>query len=121
MNLRQLGLVEQAEFIEANYGGGETASGLHATLDYLGWDYSTTTRGDVRLLDWCDRTHRSAAVALKDNHVVYFSGWVNGSAQIIDPNTADEYEYWTREEFLREWRYQGGWATAIVATPIPRS
>jgi len=117
--LEILGLAEQANHITAAYSGGEDSAGLHAKLDQLGWDYAATTTGDEAILDWCDRTGRGAMVTFKPNHVCGFLGFDRGSAVILDPNTATDYEYWPREQFLAKWRWHGGWATAVIANPVP--
>jgi hypothetical protein len=117
--LEILGLGEQANHITATYSGGEDAAGLHAKLDALAWDYATTTDGDEAILDWCDRTGRGAMITWKADHVCGFLGYDRGHAVILDPNRADVYEYCPKEEFLARWRWRGGWATAIVADPVP--
>jgi hypothetical protein len=122
-NLELCGLGEEADWLMRNYWGGENANGLHAMFDAEGWDYSATTIGDVRLLDWCDRTSRGAMVTFKKYHVCGFLGYehtVNGLyAVILDPNKVNRYEYYPKEEFLSWWRYYGGWATALLANPVP--
>jgi len=113
------GRSDAADYLTHRYSGGEYAGGLNAKLDELGWDYVTITNGDERVLDWCDRTGRGAGVTFKANHFCSFLGWENGYAVILDSNHTDVYEFYPREEFLARWRSYGGWATAIVATPLP--
>lgn len=99
--------------------GGETAAGIRRKLDAWGIDYAATCSGDRRILDWCHRTSRVAVIDFHDNHICNFVRWQQGGdgrwwAVVLDNNHAERYDFYTEQEFLSEWRRQGGCATAAI-------
>jgi hypothetical protein len=106
------------------YHGGEHAQGLRNKAVKAGIPYSDTTSGSIEWIDWACRTGRGAIVNDKPRHVRTLMGLdpagSNAKAYVLDNNGPKQrlYEY-DREEWIRMWQRQGGWAATAVYSPNP--
>ena len=103
--------------------GGQSAGSLHAHLEHLGVRYAFTTSGDVTFLEWAIRTRRGCGITYYPAHYVNLVDLTDDHATLLDNNRVVQYLTVPRDEFIRQWRSYGGWATAVVyapAAPIAR-
>lgn len=119
MMFRWQGRDDLADAFRRKYGGGHTASMLHADMDQENVRYATTTTGDVRFLEWAMRTRRGAGITFFPSHFVCLVHLDAERAGILDNNRTDRIIWIGREEFIRRWRGYGGWATTPVYSPAP--
>ena len=142
-HLRWLNQFELAQRWWAQYGDGETASGIRRKLDAagLGSKYYFTEKADPRFLDWCTINRVGAILWWKPSHCCTFMGFSNGAdilaynpqatadgqrlepsrqyACILDNNYPGRFEYTERAQFVRLWAGYGGFALAVLDNPTP--
>lgn len=108
-----------ADYIRANFGGGEYDSRLRSKLDSLGVNYDYTVRADPRFLDWASQTRRGSILWWKPYHCCTFLGWARGNddrqyAVICDNNHPSQLEFVERSSFCRLWAGYGGFSLALT-------
>lgn len=110
-----------AKWWAERYGDGETPGGLAAKLDAAGLKYAETRAGDESFLEWAIRTRRGAAVVTQNGaHMVNLVGLDARSAHVLDSNSPEKIQRWSRDVFLSDWKQSGGWAvTPLVGPPQP--
>jgi hypothetical protein len=114
---RWQGRDDLAELFRRAYGGGQSASSLHAKLEAHRVRYAYTTSGDAAFLEWACRTRRGAGVTFFANHFICLVHLDAERAVLLDNNRTSEYVTLPRDDFLRRWRGYGGWATTPVYSP----
>lgn len=121
-HVRWLNRPKLAEYIRANFGGGEYDSRLRDKLDALGVYYDYTVRADPRFLDWASQTRRGSILWWKPYHCCTFLGWARGNdgrqyAVICDNNHPTQLEFVERSSFARLWAGYGGFALTLTDDP----
>jgi len=109
--LRWQGQPAMATWWRQTHHGAETFGGLAAKARRAGLRYSVLFDGDLRILDHATATGRGAVIDWSGrrggHHAVFFCGFDNGMAAIVDPNTNRLHRF-SRDAFLSHWRRCGG-------------
>jgi len=119
--LRQQGLYQLADKWRREHWGAAGVWDLARLSEQEGLKYAYTTEGDEKLLEWCGRTKRWAAIHYFPAHAINFCGFVQRDGQetavLLDNNRPERYLYVPKQEFIRRWRGYGGCALTVVYTP----
>jgi hypothetical protein len=119
--LRRQDMPEMAGWWRRHNGNGSHTASLVAKAERVGIKMAFTKDGDVKFLDWCTRTGRSAAVywpGSSELHAITFNGFNGPWAYVTDNNSPSRQVRMTKTEFLRKWRSVGGHALTVMHTPI---
>lgn len=130
--LVNIGEYDLARMWTNNFGGGEYASRHIRRLEDAGILFSVETNGDPAYIDfWMDSTSvtkRILGVNYNTRHVMNLldidSAGPNAKAYLLNNQRKSGSWAWdsavaaetTRDEFLRNWDRNGGWAFAILGT-----
>ncbi len=117
--LRRAGLFQLADWWRQTYSGGDNPDGLEHKLKAANLKFVQTTDGDEQLLQWAVATRRGAGIGWPTAHCTALIDICDGHAVILDNNHTDRYTYIPWDQFVREWKSQGGWGFALVYNPPP--
>ncbi len=107
----------QADRWRSTRWGGVAVEGLARLAERDRLRFAYTLDGDAAFLAWCSRTRRPAAIHYYSNHAVTFCGYVKGKAVLIDNNNTRRLIRVPKAKFIRNWKYYGGRAIAVLYTP----
>lgn len=111
---------ELADKIRRHYGGGEILADFDDRLDKAGVRYAATDSGDISFLELACATRRGACVGVHEGrHMVILVYLDRERACLLDNNHVNEYDWLSREDFIREWKRAGGYAFVPVYSPYP--
>lgn len=115
------GKFEIADRWKRNYENGEWPEDMAEKLDREGVRWAATTDGDVSFLEWACRTRRGCGVTVMGGaHMVTLVHLDSKWAAILDNNSISEFVWYSREEFISEWKSSRGWAlTPVYSPPAP--
>lgn len=120
MLFRWQGENEMADFWRRNHGNGEYATRLASKLDKAGVRFAYTTDGDVDFLDQACQTRRGCGVVVMGGrHMVCLVHLDEHRAGLLDNNDINRIIWVPRSQFIKEWKYSGGWAVTPVYSPAP--
>lgn len=109
-----------------SYGDGAGWDMLAKVADREGIRYAFITNGDVNFLEWSLKTRRGCGIVWgynpKTNYGNHFITLVYLDAKyacVLDNNDTQNYHWMPREKLIAEWKKCGGWAFAVVYSPLP--
>ena len=99
--------------------GGEYAGALNVKMDRRGIRYTSTTKGDVRFLEWACRTRRGCGITVKGGkHMITLVHLGREWAAVLDNNDTSKFIWIPRKKLIDEWKRSYGWAVTPVYSPM---
>ena len=121
MALRWLQLESLGDRWWGTYRGGENFGRHCNRLRRHGIKFIYTTDGDVELLNYAAKSRRGAILYFPPGHIVFFAGYKDGMAVILDNNRIRQHEFHEWNRLVQRWIANGGEAIVITdGSPPPQ-
>lgn len=114
-----------AKWWRQTYSGGEYADRLIQRMEAANLNFVYTKSADLSFIRWACETRRGCGVFYKPMHAINVAAMDDQYVYLLDNNATNyperngHYERVPIQEFQSKWRGYGGFAWALLDTPLP--
>lgn len=117
---------EMGQYIRRHFSGAMSLDSFSVVMERLNIPYAKTSTADVTFLEWAVDTRRGCGVMLFKahngklyGHSLFLVHFDQQRVGLLDNNDVENIVWLKRETFLEHWTASGGFAFAIVSSPLP--